>query len=103
MVSARVPSQSKIKPLIIETLSARIVTSTLAFSYAQRRQLLLQIVHHERIDQRIDFAFNHVREIIEREFDAVIGHTVLRKIVGANFFAALAGANLVFALGGIFG
>src|SRR6266404_1625038 len=40
--------------------------------------------------------------MIEREPDAMIGHTVLRKIVGANFLLAAAAADLTLAMGGIF-
>jgi hypothetical protein len=41
------------------------------------------------------------RRVVERQFDPVIGDAVLREIVGADLFAAFAGADLVFAVGGI--
>src|SRR3989442_12632691 len=33
-------------------------------------------------------------EVVERDLDAMIGHAVLWKIIGANFLTALSGADL---------
>ena len=54
---------------------------------------------HKRFDDRIEVAFDKGREIVKRDFDAMIGHAVLGKIVGADFLAAFAGADLGAALG----
>ena len=52
---------------------------------------------------RIDVAFDEGGQIVKSEFDAVIGDAVLREIVGADSFVAFAGADLGFALRGVFG
>ena len=58
---------------------------------------------HQRFDEFIEVAFDEVGEVVERQLDAVVGDAVLREIVGADFFAAFARADLVFADGGVFG
>ena len=50
----------------------------------------------------LQVAFHDAIEIVERQTDPMIGDAVLRKIVGPDFFFAPAGADLAFALGGIF-
>ena len=43
----------------------------------------------------------NVGQVVKGQFDAVVGHAVLRKIVGADAFVALAGADLLLAAGGV--
>ena len=43
-----------------------------------------------------DVAVEKIIEIISCHVDAVIGDAALREIIGANTFAAIAGANLAF-------
>ena len=52
---------------------------------------------------RVQFAFHHNGQIVKRQFDAMVGDAVLRKIVGADSFVAFAGADLRLALRGVFG
>jgi hypothetical protein len=60
-------------------------------------------VGHEGFNERIQVAVQDHRQIIEGELNAVIGHTVLGKVVGANFFVSFAGTDLGFALRGVLG
>src|SRR4249919_2836878 len=45
-------------------------------------------------------AFDHLRQLVQREINAVIAHAPLRKIIGADAFGAVAGADLTATLGG---
>src|SRR5579883_382261 len=51
------------------------------------------------VHERGELAFHDVIELVQGQADAVIGDAVLRKIVGANFFGAVAGFDLAAALG----
>src|SRR5579862_7341676 len=51
-------------------------------------QLLRLVVRGERFDQRLQLSIHHRFELMQRESDAMVGDAVLRKIVGANLFAA---------------
>jgi hypothetical protein len=57
----------------------------------------------QRDDDLVDSPLQHMRQVVEREADAVIGHPVLRKVVGADALGTVAGADLAAALGGVFG
>src|SRR5882762_11641360 len=57
------------------------------------------VVAGEAVDQCTEFAFHHVGELVKRKTDAVIGDTVLREVVGADFFGAVAGFDLAAAFG----
>lgn len=48
-------------------------------------------------------AIHECGEIVEGEVDAVVGDAVLGVVVGADFFIAIAGADLCFACGCVFG
>ena len=48
-------------------------------------QLFSLIVRDERFDQRLDFAVHDGIELVDSEADAVVGESVLREIVGADF------------------
>ena len=47
----------------------------------------------KRVDDRVELAFHHQIQLVQRQADAVIGQAVLREIVSADFFAAVAGAD----------
>ena len=52
----------------------------------------------QRVDQLAErLACDHLRQLIEREVDAVIGDAALRKIIGADALGAVAGADLLAA------
>src|SRR5882757_9711682 len=54
----------------------------------------------QRIDQFAQrFARDHLRQLVEREVDAVVGDAALRKIIGADALRAVAGADLLLAVG----
>src|SRR6185503_13104100 len=56
-------------------------------------QLLRLVMRDERIDERIEVAFHHEIELVDRQADAVIGDAVLFEVVSANLFGAIAGAD----------
>src|SRR5471030_1727302 len=53
----------------------------------------------QRIEDDIHLAFHHEIQLMQRQADAVIRDAVLREVVGADFFAAVARAHLGAALG----
>jgi hypothetical protein len=65
-------------------------------------QTLSDISGLQRLNQLTEIALHHSIQVVKREADAVIGHAVLRKIVGANFFFASAGTDLSPALRAVF-
>lgn len=62
-----------------------------------------EVVGDERLDEGVELAVEHGAEVVEGQFDAVIGDAVLGEVVGADSFVAFAGADLGAALGGVFG
>ena len=72
-----------------------------AASIAFGRQQLGLMVGDQRVDdlaQRL--ALHHLRQVVERQVDAVVGDAALREVVGADALGAVARADLVLALGG---
>src|SRR5206468_12828561 len=66
-----------------------------------RRQQFRLMLGHQRVDdlaQRL--AFHHLRQLVEREIDAVVAHSRLRKIIGADALGAVARADLPAPLSG---
>src|SRR5216683_1233047 len=59
-------------------------------SGAQRLRLLLR---RQGVDKRIDFAVQHVVELVERQVDAMVGDAGLREVVSANSFRTVARAD----------
>ena len=56
---------------------------------------------HQRVDDLAErLAFHHLRQLVERQIDAVVGDAALRKIIGADALGAVAGADLAAPLGG---
>ena len=56
-------------------------------------------------DERVDdlaqrLAFDDLRQLVERQIDAVVGHAALRKVVGPDALGPVAGADLAAPLGG---
>src|SRR5439155_509585 len=49
-------------------------------------------------DHVLDVAVHHGGEIVARQSDAVVGQPILRKVVGADLLAAVAGSHLRLAL-----
>src|SRR5512141_1671871 len=85
MVSARVPSQSKIKALIMEGPDKVKGKENL---FLEGSELLLEVVGHEGLDQAVDLPFQDGRQIVERQLDPVIRDTVLGKVVGPDTLVA---------------
>ena len=66
-----------------------------------RREQLGLMLGHQRVDDLAErFAFDDLRQLVEREIDAVVGDAALREIVGADALGAVAGADLAAPLGG---
>src|ERR1019366_7346983 len=68
----------------------------------QRGELLLVVRLLQGRDELLDLALQHLGQVVEGEPDAVVRHAVLRKAVGADALAAVAGADLAAALRGVF-
>src|SRR6266853_1397348 len=60
-------------------------------------QLFRLVVSNECVENGLQFAVHYIRELVQSEADAVIGHAVLREIVSADLLAAVAAADLRFA------
>src|SRR5262245_25106690 len=76
-----------------------------ASSRARRAVLtkpLLFVVLFERVDDVAEIAGDDGVELVEIQIDAVIGDAILRKIVGADAFVAVAGTDLAAARFGTF-
>ena len=59
---------------------------------------------HQRVDDLVQgLAFHHLRQLVQRQIDAVIGDAALRKIIGADALRAVAGADLAAPVGGALG
>src|SRR5579872_2707455 len=58
-----------------------------------REQLRLMLLL-ERLDELIQLPVHHLRELVEGELDAVVGHAALREVVGADALGAIAAADL---------
>ena len=64
-------------------------------------QTLLQIGVSEGVDDLLDLTLHETVQIVEGEFDPVIGHPVLGVIVGADLFRTITAADLALALRGV--
>src|SRR5689334_15491520 len=70
-------------------------SSRVSFGGEQSRLVLCG----ERLDDLAErFALHDLRQLVERQVDAVIGHATLREIIGANALGAIARADLLLAL-----
>src|SRR5580704_5942393 len=58
------------------------------------------VMCYERVNDRCELAFHHLIELMKCQADAMIAHAILRKIVSADFFGAVASFNLPATLGG---
>src|SRR5665213_1641198 len=59
------------------------------------------VVGDQRVDRGLQQTLHHHREVVVGEADAVVGEAVLGEVVGAAFFDAVAGADLLLALLGL--
>jgi hypothetical protein len=64
---------------------------------------LFQVEGGEGIEKGIEIALDDGVEVVEGEFDPVVGDAVLGEIVRADAFVAFAGTDLFFSLGGVAG
>ena len=48
----------------------------------------------QSVDHIPDIAFHHAVELMNREANTVVGQTILREVIGANFFASISGSHL---------
>src|SRR6478609_5532394 len=64
----------------------------------QLGELLGEIGALQRGDDLLEIALHDRRQVVERQPDAMVGHAVLREIVGADALTAIARADLAAAL-----
>lgn len=60
------------------------------------------MVRNERVDHLVQIALHDLIQLIERQVDAMIGHSALREIVSPDTFAAIPAADLALAVSGAF-
>src|SRR5438093_6358787 len=60
-------------------------------------EFFLEVMNHQRLNNRVQVAFQNERKVIECQLDAMIGHAVLREIIGADALVAFARPDLAFA------
>ena len=65
-------------------------------------QFFFPVCQNQRLDHAVQVAVQHTLQITQRQADAVIGHAVLREVVGAYLFAAVTAADLALAAGVVF-
>src|SRR5690606_30297199 len=68
-----------------------LVLSELSFQIGQASGLILG---DQRVEQRGQVAFQNLRQAVQGQADAVIGHAPLREVVGANALGPVARADL---------
>src|SRR4030095_8169961 len=56
----------------------------------------------QRVDQFVEIAVNHAIEVMKRQADAMVGHAVLREIIGTDFFFTSTGTDLAATLCTVF-
>ena len=54
------------------------------------------VLARQRIDEFVEVAGDDLGQAVQGQVDAVVGDAALRKIVGADALAAVAGADLKF-------
>jgi hypothetical protein len=57
-------------------------------------ETILRVSGAKMLDNRIDLAVHYGVEVMHRVADAMIGHAILREIVGSDFRGPVAGSNL---------
>ena len=57
-------------------------------------QFLCLVIGNQRINNRLQSALHDQVQLVQRQPDAVIGKPVLREVIRANFFLAIAGLDL---------
>lgn len=63
---------------------------------------LMEITGEQAVCHFVDLAFHESGQVVERALDAVVGDTVLRVVVGSDFFFASPGSDQAAAVGGVF-
>src|SRR5262245_33957265 len=58
------------------------------------RELLRAVLLLERIDELVQVAVHHIRQLVEREVDAMVRDASLRKVVGADALRTVAASHL---------
>ena len=53
-------------------------------------QLFGLVVGDERVNDGLQAALHHEVELVQSEADAMVGDSILRKVVGADLFATIA-------------
>src|ERR1700730_13755502 len=76
------------------------VAGTLSHSGCFSLETLGLVVRDEGIDGRLQPAFHHFRQLVIGQADAMVRETVLGKVVGADFLAAIAAPHLLLTLFG---
>src|SRR5438445_163549 len=88
-----------------KTYQLPFTTYQLLFLFHHRRRRSAEFLglgaRDQLVDKNVDVAVEHARQVIGRHANAVIGDARLGKVVGADLFAALAAADLRFAVGGL--
>src|SRR5579859_371584 len=74
--------------------------STLSHNFSLMFEFFRLVVSGQGIENGLEFAIHGFGKLVKGEADAVIGHTVLGKVIGTDFFAAIAAAYLRLALFG---
>src|SRR4051794_39438008 len=75
---------------------------TICKNGASRNGRVFQTLGHvsrlQSADHFSQITFNHAIEVIKGQADAMIGHTILRKVIGADLFLTAARADLAATL-----
>ena len=92
------PSPSHLPPL---RPNPRQRKSSLSLISIHRRQLFRLIRRDTSVDDLLDIPVHDLVQLVERQIDAVVCHTPLREIVGADLLGAVSGSDLAAALRGL--
>src|SRR6266516_1241925 len=65
-----------------------------------RTEPLLLTCDPQGVDQIVEVAVQHLREVVNRVMDAVVGHAILGEVVGTDFLRSVTGTHLGAALAG---
>ena len=85
---------------------ARRAPQDLGRAHAPRRpsrELFRALGREERVDERVHAPLEHVRQLVHRQLDAVVGHPVLGEVVRADLLGPLAGPDLRAPVGRLLG
>ena len=60
-------------------------------------QFFFLVMAFQGFEDRLELSIHYFLKLMDGQSDTMVGHSILRKVVGANLFAAVAGANRGFA------